>query len=129
MPYPFLILANSAKEPIYARKLINIYIYIYINIYIRTNFECPFYKCQIYINYSRRHFFLKSVIYRILRIFIHIYREMYTYIYTMYIYIYVYIYINIYTYMHVYAIMKIICSPGYHDNKFVANSCTWACTW
>ena len=26
-------------------------------IYILVNFECFFYKCQIYINYSRRHFF------------------------------------------------------------------------
>ena len=36
--------------------------------YIYTNFECLFYKCQVYINYSRRHF-LTTVIFRILRIF------------------------------------------------------------
>ena len=32
-----------------------------------TNFECLFYKCQIYINYSRRIFFFKSVILRIFK--------------------------------------------------------------
>ena len=33
------------------------------------NFECLLYKRQIYINNSRRHFFFKSVKFRILRIF------------------------------------------------------------
>ena len=46
------------------------YTYIYICIFIQyTNFECLLFKCQIYINNSRRHFFIKSVIFRNLRIF------------------------------------------------------------
>ena len=60
---------------IYTHIHIYVYIYIYIYIYkyiiytcIYTNFEYLFYKCQVYINYSRRHFFLSTVIFRILRI-------------------------------------------------------------
>ena len=41
---------------------------------------------------------------------------MYIYVY-MYIHIYVY---NIYILYDVYAIMKTVCSPGYHHNGFVA---------
>ena len=40
---------------------------LFTNIY--TNFECLLFKSQIYINNSRRHFFIKSVIFRISRIF------------------------------------------------------------
>ena len=35
------------------------------------------------------------------------------------IYIYIYIYI-IYIYIYIYVIMKTMCSPGYHQNGFVA---------
>ena len=41
---------------------------MYIYIYIYNNFEILFLKCQIYINNSRIHLFIKSVISRILRI-------------------------------------------------------------
>ena len=40
--------------------IFNIYLYFYIThlyiLYIYTNFDCPLYNCQIYINNSRRHF-------------------------------------------------------------------------
>ena len=38
----------------------------------------------------------------------------------MHIYIYIYLYIYIYIYICIYAIMKTICSPGYHHYDFVA---------
>ena len=41
---------------------------MYIYIYIYNNFEILFLKRQIYINNSRIHLFIKSVIFRILRI-------------------------------------------------------------